>query len=103
MSEGRSRDTPAMGDDSGASPTSEVLLRFEDPTGQFAVVLQDDGRTGYAYFLRNERITGDVWLYNVGPPPAKDAWKDPSAMPFQNPASYCRDEVVPRINEGSIV
>jgi hypothetical protein len=50
------------------------------------VVFDDDGKTGYAYLIVDERIVSDVWLYNVGQPPRSAEWPDRAKMPFANPA-----------------
>lgn len=81
----------------------DVLLRFDEPGGNRSVVLEDDGRVAYAYLLADESLVGDVWLYNVAEPPDEVDWRDQSAMPFLNPARFCRQEVVGRLRTDSAV
>jgi hypothetical protein len=70
-----------------------VLLRFDDPASDKAVILEDDGRVAYAYLLAGEKIVADVWLYNVAEAPAEPDWRAPEKMPFLNPKAYCRADV----------
>ncbi len=67
----------------------EVFLEFADPTGQFMLIVEDDGRVAYSYLLKRERIVADVWLYNVGPAPEVPEWKMGGRPPFLNPADCC--------------
>ena len=60
-----------------------LLLKFTCPENdKYSVVVDDDDKVAYAYFLENERITGDVWLYNVHPTPLLPAWLDRTNMPL---------------------
>ena len=77
----------------------ELLLRFDEPAGSRAVVLDDDGRVALAYLLNGEDIVGDVWSRA---PEAVD-WKDRSQVPFLNPRSLCASEDVPRLSRHSSV
>ncbi|MFL6138446.1 MAG: hypothetical protein ACJ74O_11665 [Frankiaceae bacterium] len=64
------------------------MRRFDREDGRATVVVEEDERVCYAYFLDDGRITGDVWLYNVGETPATPEWTDPDRAPFRNPAAY---------------
>jgi hypothetical protein len=82
---------------------SEVLLRFDEPGTDRAVVLEDDGRVAYAYLLTNEKIVCDVWLYNVAEAPDVVRWNKEERMPFLNPKPFCVDEPVRRLTDDSSV
>lgn len=86
-----------------STTSEEILLRCDDAGSRRAVVLEDDGRVAYAYLLDGERLTGDVWLYNVSPTPETVDWKDRSQMPFLNPKKYCQGETSPRLHARSRV
>lgn len=79
------------------STQSEVLLRIDEEGGTRALVLEDDGRVAYAYLLDEDKIVGDVWLYNVEVTPEEVDWKDKSQMPFLNPRRFCKEATVPRL------
>lgn len=54
-----------------------------------SLVIDDDGRVGWAYLLDPEHtIIADVWLYNRSVGEAD--WADLSQAPFPNPAEYAR-------------
>ena len=62
-------------------------VKFTASDGKCAIVIEDDGRVGYAYFLDSRGdICGDVWLYNRCPAPDVPEWHDPSGAPFANPS-----------------
>jgi len=82
---------------------TEILLRFDEPETERAVVLEDDGRVAYAYLLDRERIVGDVWLYNVSEAPESEKWKEQKERPFLNPKSFCKAEVAPRLSEHAAI
>ena len=67
------------------------MRRFDRDDGQATVVVEEDERVCYAYFLDGGRITGDVWLNNVNETPATPEWTDPERAPFRNPAAYVHD------------
>jgi hypothetical protein len=83
--------------------SSEVLMRFDEPGTGRAVVLEDDGRVAYAYLLTNEKIVGDVWLYNVAQGPHVVRWDKEEGMPFLNPKPFCVDQPVRRLTDDSSV
>src|SRR5690242_4793645 len=79
-----------------------------DPTGFMAefrsgdsvcsVVIEDDGRVGYAYFLDAEgKICGDVWLYNRCPAPLEPEWPDREKAPYANPESFVDPMAMPSL------
>jgi hypothetical protein len=87
-----------------ADPVDEgVVLRFEESATKRALLLEDDGRVAYAYLLEDERIVGDVWLYNVGETPDRVDWSDRDAMPFQNPRAFCAPDRMDRLTPESKV
>ena len=55
------------------------------------LTIEDDDNVCYAYLLRNNRIVGDVWLYNRGHTPESVDWADKSLMPFKNPLGYAAE------------
>jgi hypothetical protein len=48
------------------------------------VVLEEDGRTCYAYLRESGRILSDVWLYNRPGQPDAPRWDDADELPFAN-------------------
>lgn len=71
-----------------------AVKRYESPDGRHSLILDDDGKTGYAYLLdETDKIVGDCWLYNRGAAPLQDEWTTPANMPFANSAAYVRSEV----------
>lgn len=63
--------------------------KFVSPLGESAVMIEDDGRVGYAYMLNPDgQICSDVWLYNRCPAPVEPEWLNPPTRPFANPASF---------------
>lgn len=84
----------------------ESTLRYFDVSGsQQHVVIEDDDRVAYAYLLDNDnKIVGDVWLYNVEPAPDRLELLDgPEMMPFLNPKEFCSMESISRITYDSNV
>jgi hypothetical protein len=66
-------------------------VKFTAGDGKCAIVVEDDGRVGYAYLLDSRGdICGDVWLYNRCPAPDVPEWHDPNDAPFANPSDYVR-------------
>ena len=48
-----------------ASESMGFLRKFVSEDGEFALMIEDDGKVGYAYLLDADgHICGDVWLYN---------------------------------------
>src|SRR5260370_26450666 len=72
-----------------------MLLRFDCDDLPFGVVIDDDDRVAYAYLLENDKIVGDVWLYNGTPAPLKPEWGDQSKAPFLNPQEFALGHAPP--------
>ncbi|MDG3441433.1 hypothetical protein [Nitrospirillum amazonense] len=67
----------------------EFMVRLIAPEGGQSIVIEDDGRVGYAYFLdADDRIRGDVWLYNRCTAPKEPEWHNRERAPFANSAAY---------------
>ncbi|MGJ5205643.1 hypothetical protein [Bradyrhizobium sp. HKCCYLR20261] len=65
------------------------LREFVSPDGSATIVVEDDGRVAYAYWLdASGSICGDVWLYNRCPAPQQPEWHDREAAPYANPAAF---------------
>lgn len=80
---------------------ASVILQQGNPSDGRSVVLEDDGRTGYAYLLEGSHIVADLWLYNVGPDPETVDVRDPTQLPFQNPRRFCAADSLPRLTHAS--
>jgi hypothetical protein len=76
-----------------------MLLRFDCDDLPFRLVIDDDDRVGYAYVLENEKIVGDVWVYNVMPAPQEPEWTDRSKLPFLNPQEFSYEGASPITEE----
>lgn len=64
-------------------------VSFPASDGKYAIVIEDDGRVGYAYLVDSGgTICGDVWLYNRCPAPDEPEWNDPGNAPFANSLAY---------------
>ena len=71
------------------SDSIDFLLEFSDPESGCSVILDDDGRVAYAYFLNGDRrCVGDVWLYNRCETPLEPEWTERDRAPFANPVEY---------------
>jgi hypothetical protein len=72
-----------------ALESTGFLRKFVSEDGEFALVIEDDGRVGYAYLLdAHGHIRGDVWLYNRCLAPVEPEWDDIEKAPFANPMPY---------------
>ena len=70
---------------------SLLVKYFSTETSQ-SVAVEDDGRVAYAYLIgADDRICGDVWLYNRCVAPEEPEWCSMDNAPFANPASYVAD------------
>jgi len=59
-----------------------------------SVVIEDDGRVCYAYYLSSEgEILGDVWLYNRCAAPLEPEWNNSTQAPFANSRAYVREDI----------
>ncbi|WP_293880635.1 MULTISPECIES: hypothetical protein [unclassified Sphingobacterium] len=62
---------------------------------EFAVFIEDDDKVCYAYLLNEERIVGDIWLYNKAPTPSEPEWHSKENLPFLNPAEFVKENLEP--------
>jgi hypothetical protein len=72
-----------------------MLLEYRNDKADARVVFDDDGRTAYAYLFVDEKIVGDVWLYNVVASPQDPEWRNRDRrdkMPFANPTGFASGE-----------
>jgi hypothetical protein len=67
---------------------NELMLNFASPDGHHVLTFEDDGKVAYAYLKENEKIVGDVWLYNRCPTPEEPEWVDRDKIPFANSKAY---------------
>lgn len=64
-------------------------MTFRHRASGSSVRIEDDGRVAYAYFLSPEnKIVGDVWLYNRCRAPLVPEWNDKERAPFANLSDY---------------
>lgn len=62
---------------------------------EFAVFIEDDDKVCYAYLLMEDKIVGDIWLYNSVPTPSEPEWHEKDNLPFLNPAEFVRENLEP--------
>jgi hypothetical protein len=67
---------------------STLLHQFTCDDGLHRCVVEDNGRVAYAYLIRENKMIGDLWLYNQAESPTEPEWRDRTKMPFLNPASF---------------
>jgi hypothetical protein len=60
-----------------------ILVEYRHDAVNARLVIDDDGKACYAYLYINDKISADVWLYNVQPSPPGE-WDDLNNMPFAN-------------------
>jgi hypothetical protein len=60
-----------------------VILRFDAADGGRIVIVEDDGRTAYAYLLARGVVVSSVWLYNVAEAPVLADWSLEAKFPFE--------------------
>jgi hypothetical protein len=89
---------PLDGDQLTPDPHA-ISYEFVEPDGKRRVVLDDDGSVAYAYLFEDEKIVGDVWLYNVGETPEEIDWGNRDALPFPNPKPYSADLSIKRLRD----
>lgn len=71
---------------------TDIFADFVNPASGHRVVFEDNGRVAYGYLLDpDEKIIGDVWLYNRCETPREPEWDAPDLLPFANPAEYSKD------------
>jgi len=68
---------------------TEFCVDFSDPATDRAVVIEDDGRAGYAYLLDGGVIVSHVWLYNRG---SLIIWDDFGQVPWPNHSALISPE-----------
>ncbi len=74
---------------------THCLKYFKTDEDGIALLVDDDGRTCYAYLLdENGEIVGDCWLYNHGSAPVNNEWYDPKNMPFANTDTFVNSELM---------
>ncbi len=77
-----------------ANNMTTLLEQFDCQDELHRCVVEDDGRVAYAYLVRENRMIGDVWLYNQAESPIEPEWRDRIKMPFLNPVSYVNLEAM---------
>lgn len=90
-------------DDEPNDTDSGAFLAVDEVGTMRSVVVEDNGRTVYAYLLHGDEIVGDVWLLNSVETPEEPEWNDKALMPFRNPREYCVAESVRPLDPGSIL
>lgn len=50
----------------------KFFIKYEWVDKEHFLIIEDNGRVAYAYLLKNEKIIGDVWLYNRCVSPKKN-------------------------------
>lgn len=65
-----------------------MYIQIEAPRGGYLCVVEDDGKTAYAYLLKGHGVLSDLWLYNSIQTPNEPEWSDRTKMPFLNPAEF---------------
>jgi hypothetical protein len=59
------------------------------PDKRYSAVFEDNGNVAYGYLLHENKIIGDVWLYNHGGAPLVRPWTNRSQRPpFENPQEF---------------
>ncbi|APZ95413.1 hypothetical protein [Fuerstiella marisgermanici] len=61
-----------------------MMLDFYSPDGSVKLTVEDDGKVAYGYLKMDNRIVGDVWLYNRIQAPPKSEWANKANIPFAN-------------------
>jgi hypothetical protein len=62
---------------------------FTDGIDTVIIELEDDKCIAYFWSGAEDKITGDVWLFNIGETPEQIPWKLGGEPPYQNPIQYC--------------
>ena len=72
-----------------AAGSTTFFVTDRDSQSGASVVVEDDGRVCYAYFLSAAgEVLADVWLYNRCKAPAEPEWTDRERAPFANPSDF---------------
>lgn len=64
---------------------------FCQPCPKYSLIIEDDGKACYAYLLFDNKVIGDIWLYNQSETPIAPEWNKKEAMPFLNPKEFTKD------------
>lgn len=67
----------------GLLSMNDIFCQFQHTDG-LGVVIEGDDRAAYAYLLLDQKIVGDVWLFNRSEPPCEPEWEQDGAPPFMN-------------------
>jgi len=65
-----------------------LIFKQSEGPGDYAVVVEDDGRVAFAYLLEGREIVGDIWLYNRAEAPETPEWGSRGAAPYLNPKAF---------------
>ena len=77
----------------GGAHRRDVFTSAVASDTRYSAVFEDNGTVAYAYLLVDNKIAGDVWLYNDGDPPDSHPWADRSSRPpFANPKEFVRTD-----------
>ncbi|KKX47233.1 MULTISPECIES: hypothetical protein [Sphingobacterium] len=60
---------------------------------EYSLLIEDDGKVCYAYLYINNKIVGDIWLYNTMKSPVKAEWHSPDNLPFLNPIEFIKENI----------
>lgn len=79
------------------------LSKNKCPDLDYSLVIEDDDKVAYAYLLKNEKLVGDVWLYNRTDTPDLPEWHNQDKAPFANPKEYSdQPAIIPILTEDDI-
>ncbi len=68
--------------------TDSLLIELTEPGTNRRVMLEDDGRTGYACLFVADEIVSDVGLYNRVGVADDPSWDDRDDLPFPNKRKF---------------
>ena len=68
-----------------------MVLMYNNGVDNLAIEVEPKECTAYYFSKAEKRITGDVWLFNIGETPEKAPWDDTEEWegPYQNSSDYC--------------
>ncbi|MEQ1934081.1 MAG: hypothetical protein ABL962_09400 [Fimbriimonadaceae bacterium] len=72
-----------------------MIVELKHPSEDVRIMIEDDGRVCYAYFMKGAHTTGHVWLYNVSPAPSSIEEQERGVAPL-NPAPLVKAIIGPR-------
>ena len=75
---------------------------FCETNNNYSVIIDDDGDVAYGYLIEDEKIIGDVWLYNQGVTPISADWVNGKKIPFLNPLDFIIENIKPINNNNEI-